>query len=775
VLAKRQANLAISQAGEPVDQNADAPSTPAPAVRFLRSIWRRRLLVAFLTALALLPAIVYIRLVTPLYTSASTILVGPTGATNLPTNARSRAAGDPATAEKFAAQRELITSTPVLAAALAAPSVKDCDPVRNHHDMIDFLKRTLTIESPGANLLRISIASTDPDDATCIIAAVVQAYSQFVASLRHHRDIDATATLRARRATLQTEFAKDSADLLRFGEDHHVGGGDVVAASQAELKKLADALDDAHIAAVQAKSASDELGRALADNPQLAGALQSFEKLSPATGRPDSDDEDLIRHELLALKATQADLAQRLMPGHPSLVKIQQRIADLDLQQDAAIQRRAAATAQHEADLQRAYDQEQKRILDQTTQQAEYDRRSADLAAMQRNISDLDQRIESVASSETSDVPGVTILDPARASLEPTSPDRQRILLVAVAGGFACSCLLAAWLERGRAARMHESGTTLNLPVLAELPALPKDFGPIGRGERSLLNGGPELDEVFAGLHAVIEGAKMRGRGVIALITSPSRGDGKSTLASNLAVFLAQTRKRVLLVDADLRTQSLAEVFGIGNATGLATLLEAEISIPITAIHHTGTPSLDLIPSGPVSRNPAELLNSQRFVDVLGDLAERYDYVIIDSPATVTFTDARTISAFCDLTMMVIRTDRVSRRLIQIARDGLTTIGANLSGIVLNSGQAPGRSMELRQAARDRGLPQNRAAQIARAEAPPRSLSGLIVAAARAVDLVRAPTHKQRLARQRLLPNQRSKSNPSSPRSNGRSLRDTTV
>src|SRR5205814_6247558 len=108
--------------------------------------------------------------------------------------------------------------------------------------------------------------------------------------------------------------------------------------------------------------------------------------------------------------------------------------------------------------------------------------------------------------------------------------------------------------------------------------------------------------------------------------------------------------------------------------------------IAITAIHHTGTPSLDVVPCGPTTRNPAELLNSQKFMDVLSDLADRYDYVLLDSPPAVTFSDARTIAASCDLTLLVIRPDIANRRLFDLAREGLTNVGANISGVVLNHG-----------------------------------------------------------------------------------------
>jgi polysaccharide biosynthesis transport protein len=672
----------------------------------MRSLWTRRTVIVLITAFGLLPAIVYIRLATPLYTSTSNLLIVPAAGSSVTGQKQTASpAAHPEDApadtvkQLVAEQSDLITSTPVLAAALAAPGVKDCQPLRDHHDLIEFLKRSLKIKTGNGSEISVSIASSDPDDASCILAAVDRAYGEFLSSLRRNGNSDLSASLVAERIGDQSELATKSADLLRFGEEHHVGTGmDVAAANNAELAQLAQQVNQAHLDAVAAKAASDDLNRELSQDPLRAQDLKQFEKSASAGDKASADDESLIRSELLALKAKQADLQQKLMPGHPSLVKIQQQIEDLNLQHDAAIQRRAIAAANREADLQHAYDDEQKRILDQAAQQAEYSRRNAEVVALQKAIDDLGQRIASLDVAENSNTPTVTVLEPARASLTPTSPNRQRILLFSGIAGLVLGCLVAVWLERGRWATDGLENLGLKLPILAELPILPNHFGPIGNGspsERRIQAGEAVLDELFNGLNAVVQGVKNRGRGAVVLITSPSRGDGKSTIASNLAMSLAHTHKRVLLIDADLRSQSQSRIFGIGNATGLGTLLEADVSIPITAIHHTGTPSLDVIPGGPLTRNPSELLNSERFIDLMGDLAERYDYVLVDSPPTVSFTDARTISASSDLTMMVVRANQLNRRLFQIACDGLTTVGANLCGLIINSGQDQDRSNQI--------------------------------------------------------------------------------
>jgi len=139
----------------------------------------------------------------------------------------------------------------------------------------------------------------------------------------------------------------------------------------------------------------------------------------------------------------------------------------------------------------------------------------------------------------------------------------------------------------------------------------------------------------------------------------------------------------------------------------------------------------------------------------LGDMAERYDYILIDSPPTVTYTDARTISASCDVTMMVARTEVLNRRMLQIAAEGLTIVGANLCGLVLNSGQDDERSEEIfneGDMSHDRAS-HDRAGRQRTETAAKNKVADLLLAAARAVDLVRTQPTNQRFVRRRALEN----------------------
>jgi capsular exopolysaccharide synthesis family protein len=94
-----------------------------------------------------------------------------------------------------------------------------------------------------------------------------------------------------------------------------------------------------------------------------------------------------------------------------------------------------------------------------------------------------------------------------------------------------------------------------------------------------------------------------------------------------------------------------------------------------------------MLPCGPVPFNPSEAINNQAFADLLSVLSRRYDYVIVDSPPVMSVTDARILAAMCDLTMLVVRAERSSRRSVEDARDGLLGFGANLIGVIVNDGQ----------------------------------------------------------------------------------------
>jgi capsular exopolysaccharide synthesis family protein len=166
-------------------------------------------------------------------------------------------------------------------------------------------------------------------------------------------------------------------------------------------------------------------------------------------------------------------------------------------------------------------------------------------------------------------------------------------------------------------------------------------------------------------------------------VTSPSSGDGKSTLASNLAVSLAQSGVKVLLVDADLRRPKVHTNFGLEKSPGLTNLIRGSVELP-EAIHRSAIENLDLMPSGPRPRNPSELLALPRFKELLATLRDRYDFVIIDSPPVLAVTDPGAIAVRADGVLLALQIRRKAKPSAQRAVEILTELGANVLGVVVN-------------------------------------------------------------------------------------------
>jgi len=168
-------------------------------------------------------------------------------------------------------------------------------------------------------------------------------------------------------------------------------------------------------------------------------------------------------------------------------------------------------------------------------------------------------------------------------------------------------------------------------------------------------------------------------------ITSPDEGDGKTTVAANLAVSIAQSGKSVLLVDADLRNPRLHEVFAIRNEVGVTSLLAGDADGQ-TAIQQTNIPRLSVLPSGPATRHPSELLTSPRLKELFDRLRQEYDFVLIDTPALLGVTDASVVAPQVDGVLLNLRLSKNARPRAQRAREILGVLGARMLGVVVNGG-----------------------------------------------------------------------------------------
>lgn len=168
-------------------------------------------------------------------------------------------------------------------------------------------------------------------------------------------------------------------------------------------------------------------------------------------------------------------------------------------------------------------------------------------------------------------------------------------------------------------------------------------------------------------------------------VTSPNAGDGKSTATANLAVSIAQTSKRVLLVECDMRRPTQHKVFGLpGGGNGMSSILQGTCSIEDAVQQCDGVPTLSIITAGEIPDNPAELLTLPDFNQFLEVVRDEYDFVLIDSPPVGPVSDPVSISSCVDHVLIAITLSKAARSAAMECRSKLVSNGANILGLVVN-------------------------------------------------------------------------------------------
>lgn len=175
------------------------------------------------------------------------------------------------------------------------------------------------------------------------------------------------------------------------------------------------------------------------------------------------------------------------------------------------------------------------------------------------------------------------------------------------------------------------------------------------------------------------------------LVTSAGAEEGKSTTLANLAVTLAQSGKRVVLVDADLRRPTQHQIFGLKNNAGLTDMVRDDAMLATPPLQETGVANLQVLTSGQLPPNPAEVLGSKRMSEVLTALLQNADIVLLDAPPLLAVTDAAVLSSRVDGVLLVVSAGKTKRENARKAQSQLEKINAHVIGAVLNNVQANSR------------------------------------------------------------------------------------
>jgi polysaccharide biosynthesis transport protein len=340
-----------------------------------------------------------------------------------------------------------------------------------------------------------------------------------------------------------------------------------------------------------------------------------------------------------------------------------------------------------------------------------------DMRLLQQNIETNRGFLENLLKNQsTNDIQAqgtdnnISVVDWAIPPTNPISPRRLTTVLAALFLSTLFGAGLALFLEYldDTIKTTEEVENYLQLPALAAIPtidSMPKRrlllVGANGGGGDSadpsnaannselLINADPRssLAEAYRQLRTSILLSTAGHAPKSLLITSSLPSEGKTTTAVNTAISLAQTGANVLIIDADMRRPRLHSVFNISNAEGLSTILSSEVNERdlLGIIQYDEDAKLNLLPSGPVPPNPAELIGSEQMSNLLKSLQKRFTHVVVDSPPIASFTDGVLIASMVDGVILVVHSGKSSRQVVRRSKQLLQDIGAKVFGVVLNN------------------------------------------------------------------------------------------
>ncbi|NBD07481.1 GumC family protein [Corallococcus silvisoli] len=391
-------------------------------------------------------------------------------------------------------------------------------------------------------------------------------------------------------------------------------------------------------------------------------------------------------------KAACAELSERYLPEHPKLLECNRK---LEVVRDDLLKSLTNVVRSAETQLAEAQGEERNlnKLLDETKAEAFLvNKKAIEYGRLQRE-SDNNQRLYELVLKRLKDIElsgllrtsNVRVLDAAQPVMVPVRPHVRRNLLVGWVMGLLLGLGVALFLE------MLENSVTSQSDVeevlgLAFLGVVPRMEAVREPRERDLYVHRAPRSAVAECCRAVRTNLLFMSPDhpcKTLVVTSSGPQEGKSTTCINLGVAMAQSGNRVLLLDTDMRRPRLHRAFGVPNDLGISSLVVGEGSLD-KAVKSTEVPNLFVLPCGPLPPNPAELLHTRAFAELLRTAAEKFDRIILDSPPLNAVVDAAVLATQADGVVMVLKAGRTDRGAAKRALRSLADVQARMFGAILN-------------------------------------------------------------------------------------------
>lgn len=512
------------------------------------------------------------------------------------------------------------------------------------------LLRKLTVAPvKDSRLVRLKFVSVDP----VLAANILNAWSEAFIALNLERRFEATAYarefLQGRLAELKGKLEASESELAKFSRKRGIINlGEQENTLTQELKQINAALLDAREQRILAESMENQVTRTahqglaqVMDNPVVQELKQLQSKL----------------------EAEYQDNLKVYKPGYPKMRrlegqinKIQQEIAEEVANVRSSIRVKYEAAYSNELLLAEEFEKAKQEVLALQDSSIEYRILEREVDTNRELYEGLLQRYKEVGVAGGVGSNNVTVVDPAEVPRYKFKPSMLKNVFLATIFGLFGGIGLAFFLEHMddtiKAPEQLEG--VLQLSTLGVIPQI--------RGEQKearelafLAVDDPRsaFAEAYRSVRTALQFVSSDGLPKTLLVTSSSMSEGKSTTALTLAINIAQTGKKVLLIDADLRKPSLHRTLGMSNARGLTNCLTGEAK-PVEVVQPTMVPKLFAILTGPLPPNPAELLAGPRMVSLLSLATEKFDLVMIDGPPVLGLADALILGNLIDGTLLVV-------------------------------------------------------------------------------------------------------------------------
>lgn len=533
----------------------------------------------------------------------------------------------------------------------------------------------------------IKIEDSEPNRAALLANEVAQAYMDELLAQKLKLTENASKWLDEQRGSLSESATSSELALYTFRKQADILAIDDRASMVSQkLQETSKALTD-----VQLKIAGLKARVAAIRNVQATQGADDRLWAEALPAARENENLKKLKERLHLLKNECTDLQSRYLDGHPKLMECREKraFAEKDVERELAnlvlsTEAELKEAVEKERNLKDLFEGAKAEAFDLEKKKVELDKFKQDADNAKRQYESVYKRLKDIELSGALRTSNVKVLDAARPSMAPIRPNVPQGVLMGIIAGLILGLGLALLLEflDSSISSQNEVEERLGLtflgfvPTIPETPNGPKDLH-VFREPKSLI---AECTRAVRTNLLFMSPDKPFKR---MLVTSSGPQEGKSTTVINLGITMAQSGNRVLIIDTDMRRPRLHKAFGVPNEVGVSSVVVGEGKAE-DAIKSTEVSGLFVLPCGPVPPNPAELLHTKAFAELLNQLGEKFDRILLDSPPVGAVADAVVLATQADGVVVVLKAGQTHREVAQRTVKALRDVKANIYGAVLN-------------------------------------------------------------------------------------------